>query len=458
MAGVIRVAIVGSGPAGIYAAESLAAHESVQVDVLDRVPCPYGLVRYGVAPDHEKIRSISAALAKVFELPGVRFLGNVELGRDLDLDDLHRCYDAVLVSCGASAGRGLGVPGDALPGSFTATELVSWYCGHPDTRVDAFTCSSRSVAVVGMGNVAVDVARILLKPADELSGTDVPHHVLDVLRASAVEQVHVLGRRGPAEAKWTTRELKELGATTGVDVVVDPDELLTDASGESRMLAEPGVRRSVEVLREWASRAPTGQRRQLHVRFLTRPVAVLGEQAVTGVQVEHMRLDGAGGVLGTGRTSVIEAGMVVASVGYRGVPLAGMPFDARSGTIPNSQGRVQRDGVVVPGEYVAGWIKRGPTGVIGTNKHDAHETVAALLADAAAGLLPARTEQGPDAVLELLAARGARVVDWQGWRAIEAAEVAFGADHGRGRTKIVSRQDLLSAAAGGPLASVLAVP
>lgn len=445
----LRVAIVGSGPAGIYAAESLAAHESVQVDVFDRVPCPYGLVRYGVAPDHEKIRSISAALAKVFDSPDVRFLGNVEVGRDLDLDDLHRHYDAVLLSFGSSAGRALGIPGDDLPGSFTATDFVSWYCGHPDARVDAFTDTARSVAVIGMGNVAVDVARILLKPVSELARTDIPPHVLDVLAASPIEQVHIIGRRGPSEAKWTTKELKELGGTTGVDVCVDPAELVVDASGEARMAAEPGLRRSVEVLREWSGREREGHSRTLHVRFLQRPAQLLGRHRVSGVEVERSELDGSGGAHGTGELGVVPAGMVVASVGYRGVPLAGLPFDASSGTVPNTLGRVLRDGEVAVGNYVAGWIKRGPTGVIGTNKHDAHETVHSLLEDAEAGRLPPRAEQDRDAVLRLLDARGVRVVDWDGWQAIEAAETAFGAGHGRGRTKIVARADLLAAALGG---------
>lgn len=460
----IRVAIVGSGPAGIYAAESLVAHASelpddvggapdggppgLLVDVLDRVPCPYGLVRYGVAPDHEKIRSISAALARVFDSPQVRFLGNVELGRDLDLADLHRLYDAVIVSCGASSGRTLGLPGDDLPGSFTATEFVSWYCGHPDTRVDAFSRTASSVAVVGMGNVAVDVARILLKPADELARTDVPQHVLDVLRTSTVEEVHLIGRRGPAEAKWTTRELKELGQTTGIDVVCDPAGLEVDASGEARLAAEPGLRRSLEVLREWAARAPGGHARKLHVHFLRRPVALLGDDSVQGVRVEAMRLDGSGSVRGTGEFEVIPAGMVVASVGYRGVPVPGMPFDQASGTIPHLAGRVLGPDGPVPGDYVAGWIKRGPTGVVGTNKHDAHETVASLLEDIAAGRVPGCGTGDPDAVLDLLAARGVQVVAWNGWKAIEQAEVDQGAALGRGRTKIVSREELLAASLG----------
>ncbi|RKS67966.1 ferredoxin--NADP+ reductase [Motilibacter peucedani] len=441
----LRVAVVGSGPAGIYAAESLVAHGPAQVDVYDRVPCPYGLVRYGVAPDHEKIRSISASLAKVFDSPDVRFLGNVEVGTDITLEELGARYDAVLVSSGSSAGRGLGIPGDGLPGSFTATELVSWYCGHPDTRIDAFTDTARHVVVVGMGNVAVDVARILLRPADELARTDVPPHVLDVLRASPIESVSLVGRRGPAEARWTTKELKELGSLTGVDVVVEPAELAVDAAGEQRLAAEPGARRNLDVVREWAQRPRAGASRTLRVRFLQRPVRVLGTERVAGVELERCVLDGHGGATGTGETERVEAGMVVASVGYRGVAVPGLPFDERSGTIPHERGRVvDAAGEPVPGVYVAGWIKRGPSGVIGTNKHDAHETVATLLEDAAAGRLP--QPGGTGDALELLASRGVHVVTWSGWRAIEQAELALGESLGRGRTKIVGRDDLVAAA------------
>ncbi|RZS80029.1 ferredoxin--NADP+ reductase [Motilibacter rhizosphaerae] len=426
----LRVAIVGSGPAGIYAAESLAAHapdlpDGIAVDVLDRLPCPYGLVRYGVAPDHEKIRSIATALARTFAQPGVRFLGNVGVGEPggVSTEQLRAGYDAVVYAYGAAQGKHLGIPGDGLAGSFTATEFVSWYCGHPDTRLDAFTCKARTVAVVGMGNVAVDVARILLKPGAELARTDVPPHVLEALERSPVEVVHVVGRRGPGDAKWTTKELRELGDLHDVDVLVEPRDVDLSAADDH---PDPHVRRNLAVVREWAAREPGGRPRKLVVHFGAPPQELLGTTVVEGLRTP---------------SGVLDVEMVVASVGYTGTPLTGLPFDVEHGVVPNEAGRILRDGAASPGEYVAGWIKRGPTGVVGTNKHDAHETVAALLEDAAAGRLPART--GGD-VLELLPAGS--VVTWAGWDAIEQAERALGEQLGRQRAKIVARDELLAAA------------
>src|SRR3954452_17504784 len=377
----LRVAVVGSGPAGVYAADALGKRDDTTVDVFDRLPCPFRLVRYGVAPDHEKIRSISATLQRVFEQPGVRFLGNVEVGRDITVEELHAHYDALIVSCGSALGRRLGVPGEDLPGSFSATDFVAWYCGHPDAQVDRFTLEARSVAIVGLGNVALDAARLLAKDADALRQTDMPEHVLRVLADSKVEDVSIVGRRGPAQARFTTKELRELGEIEGVDVLVDPADLELDAASEAALAAEPVLRRNLEVLRGWAQRPAAGHSRRVHLRFLQRPDAVLGEGQVSGLQVDGTRLDGSGGAAGTGQLSVVDAQMILCSVGYRGLAIDGLPFDERDGVIPNDGGRVLRDGAPVPGEYVAGWIKRGPTGVIGTNKHDAHETVAALLED-----------------------------------------------------------------------------
>lgn len=447
----LRVAVVGSGPAGVYAAAALvrgAATEPVQVDVLDRLPSPFGLVRYGVAPDHPKIQSISRALAKVLEDPAVRFLGNVEVGSQVSLLDLHRHYDALLFAHGASVDRRLGIPGEDLPGSWSATEFVAWYCGHPDVEPDRFSLQARSVAVIGMGNVALDVTRLLAKPADELRTTDLPEHVLDALLASRVEDVHVIGRRGPLQARFTTKELREIGEITGADVLVDPAELEISPAGERLADAEPVLRRNLEVLRSWAQREPEGRPRRVHLRFRRRPVEVLGEDRVTGLLLERTVVDDEGRVTGTGETSTLDVALVLRSVGYRGVPVPGLPFDEAAGVVPNAAGRVLRAGRVVPGQYVAGWIKRGPTGVIGTNKHDAQETVDALLADAPA--LPRAPARDPDSVLALLADRGVDVVTWQGWRAIELAEAALGRQLGRERSKIVSRADLLRAAAGDP--------
>ncbi len=440
----LRVAIIGSGPAGVYAADALAQHGGVSVDVLDRLPAPYGLVRYGVAPDHLKIKSIMLALQKVFELPAVRFLGNVEIGADLTLDDLRRHYDAVIFAHGAAVDQRMGVPGEDLPGSFSAREFVAWYSGHPDTELDRFTLHARAVAIVGVGNVAVDVARVLSKTAEELRSTDLPDHVLDVLARSEVTDVHMIGRRGPAQAKFTTKELRELGELANADVIVDSEELQLDAASEAAMAAQPAVRRNVEVLQEWSQRAPAGRARRLYLRFLLRPIGVLGVNQVDGLTVERGVLDGTGSPVPTGQQQCIDAQLLLRSVGYRGSPVPGLPFDERAGVVPNLSGRVLRDHAPAPGEYVAGWIKRGPTGVIGTNKGDAKETVAAVIADAPA-LLPAPVRD-PAAVPALLAERGVDVVLWQGWRAIDAAERDLGRAQGRDRVKIADRSELLRAA------------
>lgn len=442
----LRVAIIGSGPAGVYAVEALTRHGPVAVDVFDRLPCPFGLVRYGVAPDHPKIRSISAALSSAFEHPGVRFLGNVDVGKDLSLDELDRFYDAVIVASGAAVDRRLGVPGEDLPGSFSATDFVAWYNGHPDAPIDAFTLEARSVAVVGMGNVAVDVVRLLAKSADDLRATDMPDHVLAVLEHSRVTDIYMIGRRGPAQAKFTTKELRELGELANADVRVDEAELLLDEASEELLATRPAVRRNVEVLRGWAAKPPSDRRRRLHLRFWQRPVEVLGEERVTGLRVEGTRLDSAGNTIGTGDVSEIRAEMVLRSVGYRGLALPGLPFETSLGIVPNAGGRVIVDGEPVAGRYVAGWIKRGPTGVIGTNKHDARETVASVLEDAPA--LPTAPMREPQDVLDLLAARGVVPVGWDGWQAIALAESALGLLRGSVRARITQREALLRAARG----------
>ena len=441
-----RVAVVGSGPAGIYAVEALTRQGEIAVDVLDRLPCPFGLVRYGVAPDHPKIRSISAALGAVLEHQGVRFIGNVDIGSDVTLAELHEHYDAILIASGAAVDRPLGIPGEDLPGSVSATEFVAWYNGHPDAPVDAFTLAARSVAVIGMGNVAVDVVRLLAKTAVELRSTDLPDHVLRVLERSQASDIYMIGRRGPAQAKFTTKELRELGELANADVLVAESELALDPASEQLLATKPAVRRNVEVLREWASRPPSGRPRRVHLRFWQRPVEVLGDEHVTGVRLEETRLDEQGNAVGTGRTSTINAQMVLRSVGYRGRAISGVPFDERNGVVPNSAGRVLRDGEPVTGLYVAGWIKRGPTGVIGTNKHDARETVASMLADGPA--LPPAPIRDPEAIMRLLSERGVSPVSWEGWRAIELAEGQLGEQRGSARARITERDALLRAALG----------
>ncbi|GGO91057.1 FAD-dependent oxidoreductase [Wenjunlia tyrosinilytica] len=442
----LRVAVVGSGPAGIYTAEALTRHEDVLVDVIDRLPCPFGLVRYGVAPDHEKIKSIQATLCRVLEHPRVRFLGNVHVGRDVGPERLRALYNAVVYCFGASSDRRLGVPGEDLPGSFSATRFVSWYSAHPDTELDAFTLNARSVAVIGVGNVAVDVARILSRGAEELRATDVPDHCLRSLGESRVEDVHMIGRRGPSQAKFTTKELRELGELAGADVVVREDELALDPGFAAPSASAPAVRRNLDVLREWAGRPLSGRPRRVHVRFFLRPAALLGEGSVRAVRLERTAPDAQGGVSGTGEFEDLPAQMVLRSIGYQGVELMGLPFDPRRAIVPNEDGRVLREGLTSPGEYVAGWIKRGPTGVIGTNRPDGKQTAAAVLEDASASLLGDAVTPDP---LEELRSLGLDPVPWAGWLAIEAAEAVLGASSGRAAAKIPDWEGLLKAARNG---------
>jgi NADPH-dependent glutamate synthase beta subunit-like oxidoreductase len=354
--------------------------------------------------------------------------------------------DAVIYTYGASVDRHLGIEGEELPGSLAATDLVAWYTGHPDAdraRVEAALAGVRSVLVVGVGNVALDVGRVLARTAPELEPTDMPQHVLDTLAAMPVEEVTILGRRGPAQAAFTTQELKELGELDGATVLVDAADLELDPGSEERAATDRNVTRNLAVLRGWVDHAPTPGRTPLHLRFFGRPVRLLGEDRVTGVEVERTAVDGDGRVMGTGELSVVPADLVVRSVGYRGLPLPGLPVDERSGTVPNEEGRVLRDGRHSPGEYVAGWIKRGPSGVVGTNKHDARETVAALLADAADGVL--RTHGPVGDLVDELVARGVEPVLLDDWRAIDAAEIALGATKGRARTTLHERESLLAA-------------
>ncbi|MFB9720363.1 FAD-dependent oxidoreductase [Planobispora longispora] len=429
----LRVAIIGSGPAGVYTAEALVkqAPGTVEVDVLERLPTPYGLVRYGVAPDHTSIKSIAGYLRRVLELPGVRFLGGVEFGRDVTVEDLRACYDAVIYCTGAMVDRRMGIPGEDLPGSVAATDFVNWYCGHPDMPADRFVLDSPEVAVIGVGNVAVDVVRVLAKTAEELRATDVPEEVLTRLAESQVKAIHMIGRRGPEHAKFTLKELRELGELVNADVCVRPDE--APISGDPAALSRQ-IRGNVEVIQAWAARTPAGRPRRLDVRFWMRPVEILGDGRVEALRLERTRLED-GRVVGTGEFETIPVGMVLRSVGYRSVPLPGVPFSEATMTVPNEAGRVRER------EYVAGWLKRGPTGVIGTNKSDAAETVRTLLADLD-GLDPVRRAD-LDAVL---AERGISPVTYRQWLSIEAAEADLARTLGRGeRVKLPGLAAMLGA-------------
>jgi ferredoxin--NADP+ reductase len=449
----LRVAVVGSGPSGMYAADALASQSEVPitVDVIDRLPVPFGLVRYGVAPDHLSIRSVRDTLDRVLDKPGVRFLGNVEVGSDISVAELQSHFDAVVLTYGAASDRRLGIPGEDLDGSVAATDFVAWYCGHPDADVEAFerlVPSATAAVVIGVGNVAVDVTRVLAKTVGELEHTDMPQPVLDTLARSGVTDIHLLGRRGPAQATFTTKELRELGELLEADVIVDPADLAFDAASEAAVAGDKAIARNVEVIKEWATRQVTGKPRRVHVHFLARPVELRGDDRVREVVVERTALDGSGGVTGTGQFTVIPADLVVRSVGYRGMAIEGVPFDQDRSVIAHLDGRVVLDGSPLPGIYVAGWIKRGPTGIIGTNKKDATATVASLLADAAAGVLPLAPAPDERAFDDALAARGIDVVDTVGWRRVDAAERDLGSRSGRDRTTIHDRSALIEAAAG----------
>jgi ferredoxin/flavodoxin---NADP+ reductase len=432
----LRVAIVGSGPAGFYAAGALlAAGVPAETDMLERLPTPWGLVRLGVAPDHPKIKSVSRAFEKIALQPGFRFLGNVEVGRDVSHDELLDHYDAVVYAVGAQSDRRMGIPGEDLPGSWAATELVAWYNGHPDYEGLVFDLSAERAVVIGNGNVAVDVARMLALTPDELETTDTTDAAIDAFNEAGIREIVMVGRRGPAEAAFTTPELQELGELAGADVIVDPADL------EGAEPTDTNSERNLEVLRGYAAREPGGKPKRLVLRFRRSPVAILGEERVEAVELVRNRLEAdASGVVravATEERELLPAGIVFRSVGYRGVELPGVPFDGRSGTIPNDRGRV------APGVYVAGWIKRGPSGVIGTNKKDASETVEVLLEDLRDAPRKAR---GAEELEALLLARGVRLVLYPGWTSIDELERAAGEKLGRPRVKLCSWDELLDAA------------
>ncbi|MFL1378843.1 MULTISPECIES: FAD-dependent oxidoreductase [unclassified Nocardiopsis] len=421
----LKVAVIGSGPAGLYTADSLTRQRRVpvRVDVIDRLHTPYGLVRYGVAPDHTKIKGVARALQRILEHPDVRFVGGVEFGADVTRDDLARTHHAVVYATGASTDRRMGVPGEDLPGSVAATDFVNWYCGHPDSEMLRFVLDSEEVVVVGAGNVALDVARILVKTADELRHTDIPQPALEALAASRVRTVHLLARRGPLQAKFTAPELRDLLELPDVDVVVDPAQVDIDLA-EVRGDVARAARTNLRLLRERAAQPPKGRPRAVHLHFWSRPVEVLGTDRVTGVRVERTRLDGER-LVGTGETADLPAGMVLRSVGYAGLPIPGVPFDEAARTVPHRDGRVlDTEGRAVPGDYVAGWAKRGATGVIGTNKSDAAGTVRALLADA-----PALLDGAPALVDLTEVVKGS---DYGAWLRIDEAEARRAAELDRG--------------------------
>jgi ferredoxin/flavodoxin---NADP+ reductase len=427
----LRVAIVGSGPAGFYAAGALlGADPPAQVDMLERLPTPWGLVRLGVAPDHPKLKTVSKAFERIAERPGFRFLGNVEVGRDVAHEDLAHLYDAVVYAVGAQTDRRLGIPGEDLAGSWAATEFVAWYNGHPDYQELDFDLSVERAVVIGVGNVALDVARMLALTPEELGPTDTADAAIAAICGASIREIVVVGRRGPAQAAFTTPELAELGELAGADVIVDPADL------EGAEPTDTNSERNLEVLREFAGREPAGKPKRVVLKFFASPVAIHGEDRVERIELVRNVLDDDERAVPTEERETLPCGLVFRSVGYRGVALPGVPFEERSGVIPNEGGRV------APGVYVAGWIKRGPTGVIGTNKKDATETVERLLADLRDAPRKGTTAEDVDALLD---ERGVRRVVYAGWLAIDEAERSAGEPLGRPRVKLCTWDELLAA-------------
>src|SRR3954467_4962009 len=450
----LRVAVVGAGPAGFYAAgHLLAAEHPVQVDLFDRLPTPFGLVRAGVAPDHPKIKSVVRIYEKTAAKEGFRFFGGVELGRDLHRADLLGRYHAVIYAIGAATDRRLGIPGEDLDGSEAATTFVGWYNGHPDHPDREFDLDCERVVVVGNGNVALDCARMLALSAEELRRTDTADHAIDLLASDTVKEIVILGRRGPAQAAFTNPELLELGELEQADVIVDPADLELDEASQAWLDSDESdktSRENVRILREYSQREPAGKPKRIVLRFLASPVELQGDERVEPIVVERNRLeprdDGSLAARPTGGRETLGCGLVLRSIGYKGIAIPEVPFDERRGTIPNVAGRVVDGEHHVTGEYVTGWIRRGPSGVIGTNKKDGQEAASSLLADAEAGLLNEPTTDGD--IAELLAERGHEPVGWEGWQRIDTHEQQLGSGSGRPRVKL-TRYELLHGAARG---------
>ncbi len=439
----LRVAIVGAGPAGFYAAD-LLLQRGAQIDLFERLPAPYGLLRYGVAPDHQNIKRAGAAFERTARHDSLRFFGNVEIGRDLSVEELLSDYDQVLLATGSASDRRMAIPGEDLAGSIAATAFVAWYNGHPEFSDHAFDLSGRRAIIVGMGNVAMDVARVLVKRPSELATTDIAHYAHDALEKSAVREVVLLGRRGPAQAAFDQGELADIADLAGVEVVMDSDVSL---EGVSELPV--AARRNVEYMATLPRKPSGAAERLVRLRFFAAPRALLGEAGrVVALDIERTELverEGGGvSARGTGELERLPASLVVRSIGYQASPLPGLPFDSKASLIPNVAGRVGKPGDVLSRCYVVGWIKRGPVGLLGTNKQDAKETVEHMLADAEQSLA-SREQRTSGRAVELLAARGARVVTFSDWLRIDEKERAAGSIKGKIREKFASLESLLAA-------------
>jgi len=446
----LSVAIVGAGPSGFYAADALlkAPGLTVRVDLFDRLPTPFGLVRGGVAPDHQKIKSVAAVYERTAQDPRLRFFGAVKLGVDFTAKELAERHDAVIYAVGCESDRHMGIPGEELAGSHSATEFVGWYNGHPDHHDRKFDLSTKAVAVVGVGNVAMDVSRLLACGAEELAKTDIAAYALDALRKSGVKTVWLLGRRGPAEAAYSLGEIEEIGELHAADLVVDPAETVVDLTAHM----DPSAKNKTVYVQEQSKKGEGSKDRKVRLRFLVSPIELTGKDGrVTGMRLEKNKLvsDGKGGMkaVGTGVFETIEVGLVLRSVGYRGIPIPGVPFDEKAGHIPHVDGRVvpEPGKPPLPGQYVVGWAKRGPSGLIGTNRADSVLTVQSLLADLKAGILPAAADASLEATLRMLTDKKVRALSYADWQKLDALEKAAGAKAGKIREKFTTVEDMLAA-------------
>ena len=446
----LRVAIVGSGPSGFYATEALIKSGlSVKIDMLERLPAPYGLVRYGVAPDHAKLKQAIQLYDKIAEAGEFSYLGNVTIGRDVSVDELKNTHHAIIFTCGAESDRKLGVPGEDLPGSYTATEFVGWYNGHPDYRNRSFDLSHEVAVIIGQGNVAADVARILAKTVDELKHTDISQHALEVLAASKIREIYVIGRRGPAQAKFTPKELREFGELSACDPVVSAEDLVLNPASQQELedKSNAGSVKIYQLFKEFAQRHGSAKNKRCHFKFLLSPVELAGQGKLQSLTLEKNILQGEAFnqvARGSGEKITMETGILFRSIGYRGVPIAGAPFDERKAIIPNIKGKVtDNNGAIIPQLYAAGWIKRGPTGIIGTNRADSVETVESLLQDVAA-LDTSSPKAGMDGLLPLLRQRHIRYVTYSEWKKIDQHEIERGKIAGKPREKYTNIKEMLS--------------
>ncbi|MBF2054579.1 MAG: FAD-dependent oxidoreductase [Candidatus Sericytochromatia bacterium] len=438
----LRIAIVGSGPSGFYAAEALfKSEQTVHVDMFEKLPVPFGLVRSGVAPDHPKIKNVTRVYDKIAANPNFAFWGNVEIGKDLQIQELQTYYHAIIFASGAASDRRLNIPGEDLPRSYTATEFVAWYNGHPEYRHHQFDLTQKSAVIIGQGNVAVDVCRILAKSYDELKQTDIASHALEALANSQIEDIYMVGRRGPAQAAFTPQEVKELGELAITDTLINPEDLHLSQTDEAELQLPDKAhnRKNMEILRQLSTRTTGARTRRLHILFFYSPVEICGSAGVSSIVLEKNALSGEAGrqkALGTGETITLPAGLVFRSVGYRGTPMPGVPFHEAWGVFKNEQGRIQ------PGMYTAGWIKRGPSGIIGTNKPCSYETVEQIFADQAQLHCEIPRSQP---LADLLKSRQIQVVSYADWQKIDALERAQGEATGKPREKMTAVADMLAA-------------